>query len=149
MINIFTEDGSINENGGKFSGMMRFDCRVAIYEEMNNMGLIKGKKPNAMRLGLCSKSGDVIEPFLKPQWYVNCKDLADRSVKAVEDKELILIPEHHKATWDNWLKNIQDWCISRQLWWGHRIPAYLVKITGVLDNPDTSNDEHWVVGRNE
>ena len=102
-----------------------------------------------MRLGFCSKSKDVIEPFLMPQWYVNCKDMAARSAKAVRDKELLIIPSEHERTWFNYLDNIQDWCISRQLWWGHRIPAYLVTIPGVIDNPDKANSDHFVVGRSE
>ena len=79
-----------------------------------------GKTANPMRLGLCSKSKDIIEPFLKPQWYVDCKDMAKRSVDAVRNGDLKLIPKDpHEKTWFGWLENIQDWCISRQLWWGH------------------------------
>ena len=113
------------------------------------MGHIKGKTPNPMRLGLCSKSNDIIEPYLKPQWYVNCKGMADRAVKAVRNGDLKIVPDTHEKTWYQWLENIQDWCISRQLWWGHRIPVYLVKIPGVIDHPDTNNHEHFVVGRDE
>jgi valyl-tRNA synthetase len=101
-----------------------------------------------MRLGICSKSNDIIEPYLKPQWYVDCKDMAARSVAAVRNKELVLTPDFHEKTWFSWLENIQDWCISRQLWWGHRIPAYLVTIKGKIDHPDTNNADHWVCGRN-
>ena len=129
--------------------MMRFDARVAVYQALEKLGQLKGKTPNPMRLGLCSKSNDIIEPFLKPQWYVNCQDMAKRSVDAVRNKELKIIPEFHEKTWFQWLENIQDWCISRQLWWGHRIPAYLVTIPGIVDHPDTNNNEHWVTGRNE
>lgn len=129
--------------------MPRFDARIAIYEELDKLGLIKGQSPNAMRLGRCSKSNDVIEPFLKPQWYVNCKDMAKRSVDIVKSKELKIVPEFHERTWFDWLENIQDWCISRQLWWGHRIPVYLITIPGIIDNPDINNHDHFVVGRNE
>lgn len=110
---------------------------------------MKGTTKNPMRLGRCSKSNDIIEPYLKPQWYVDCKDMAARSVAAVRNKELLLVPESHEKTWFHWLENIQDWCISRQLWWGHRIPAYLVTIPGKIDHPDTNNSEHWVCGRDE
>lgn len=116
---------------------------------MSDLGLIKGKKPNKMRLGLCSKSNDIIEPYLKPQWYVDCKDLARRSCDAVRTKELLIVPDQYEKIWFDWLENIQDWCVSRQLWWGHRIPAYLVTIPGVIDNPDTQNEQHFVVARNE
>ena len=147
-INMLNENGQINNVGGnKFAGMMRFDARVAIYNELKELGLIGEKTPNPMRLGRCSKSNDIIEPLLKPQWYVDCKDMAKRSVDAVRNKELIITPESHEQTWFNWLDNIQDWCISRQLWWGHRIPVYLVTIPGVIDHPDKNNNDHFVVGR--
>ena len=77
------------------------------------------------------------------------KELAQRSCDAVRNKELTILPEEQEKTWFNWLEKIQDWCISRQLWWGHRIPAYLVTIAGVIDHPDTLTGEHYVVGRTE
>ena len=147
MINVLDETGRINHEGGAlFQGMMRFEARNAIYAELDKRGLIFGKKPNPMRIGRCSKSNDIIEPLLKPQWYVNCKNMAARSCDAVRNKELLIVPDSHEKTWFMWLDNIQDWCISRQLWWGHRIPAYLVKIPGLIDHPDKNNNEHWVVG---
>ena len=148
-ITVIDEDGKISANGGMFAGMMRFDARNAVYEELDRQGLIMGKKPNPMSIGRCSKSNDIIEPLLKPQWYVNCKDMAARAVSAVRNGDLIVTPEEHHATWYRFLENIQDWCISRQLWWGHRIPVYLVTIPGVIDVPDKNNSEHFVVGRNE
>jgi len=147
-INMLEETGKINHVGGeKFAGMMRFDARKAIEEELKKMNLLGEKKPNPMRLGRCSKSNDIIEPLMKPQWYVDCKDMAARSVEAVRKDELIIEPPEHKKTWFAWLDNIQDWCISRQLWWGHRIPVYLVTIPGIIDNPDHNNNDHFVVGR--
>lgn len=136
-ITVFNEDGKINHIGGSmFEGMMRFDAREAIFKELEKRGLIKGIKPNPMRLGRCSKSNDIIEPLMKPQWYVDCKNMAARSCEAVRKKELLIVPESHERTWFDWLEGIQDWCISRQLWWGHRIPAYLVTIPGLIDHPD-------------
>ena len=129
--------------------MKRFDARDAVREELQKRGLLIGKKPNPMRLGRCAKTKDIIEPFLKPQWYVNCKEMAARAVDAVKSKELTILPPSEEKTWFRWLENIQDWCISRQLWWGHRIPTYLVTIPGKIDNPEKNNHEHWVVGRNE
>ena len=147
-INILNENGSINHVGGKFEGMMRFDAREAVAKALQEKGLLREKKPNAMRIGTCAKTGDIIEPYLKPQWYVDCKDMAARACEAVRSKELTIIPESEEKTWFRWLENIQDWCISRQLWWGHRIPTYLVKIPGKIDNPDKNNNDHWVCGRN-
>lgn len=148
-INIFTEEGRINHNGGHYEGKLRFDVRVELEKELTELGLFVKKEPNQMRIGVCAKTGDIIEPLIKPQWYVNCKELAARSVDAVKKGELKLIPEFYKEEWFKWLDNIQDWCISRQLWWGHRIPAYLTKIEGVIDKPDTTNDHHWAVGGSE
>jgi len=79
--------------------MMRFDARVAVYKELEKIGQIQGKVPNKMRLGLCSRTEDVIEPYLKPQWYVDCKDMAKRSTDAVRNKELIITPDSHEKTW--------------------------------------------------
>jgi len=88
MITIFDEDGKVSKNGAMFAGMMRFDARNAVYEELNKRGLIVGKKPNPMSIGLCSKSNDIIEPLIKPQWYVDCKDMAARAVHAVRSGDL-------------------------------------------------------------
>ncbi|CAI2379925.1 unnamed protein product [Moneuplotes crassus] len=148
-INIFNEDGTVNANGGKYEGKKRFDVRVEIEEELTALGLFKGKTPNPMSIGRCAKTGDIIEPLIKPQWWVNCKDLAKRSADAVRNGDLKLIPQFYNDEWFKWLDNIQDWCISRQLWWGHRIPAYLVQVEGVIDKPDTSNDAHWEIGRSQ
>eukprot|EP01102_Stenamoeba_stenopodia_P012148 TRINITY_DN379_c0_g1_i2.p1 TRINITY_DN379_c0_g1~~TRINITY_DN379_c0_g1_i2.p1 ORF type:complete len:1044 (-),score=309.33 TRINITY_DN379_c0_g1_i2:162-3293(-) len=144
-ITIFNDDGTINENGGEFKGMKRYDARNAVLEKLKEKGLYRETKPNPMVLGVCSRSKDIIEPMIKPQWWVSCKEVAARSVKAVKDGELEIIPTWHKDTWYRWLENIQDWCISRQLWWGHRIPAYLVKIAGKDTNVNDPNS--WVVAR--
>jgi len=125
-INVFGEDGNINNNGAEFEGQHRFEARGTVEEALKKKGLWVGKKSHAMRLGLCSRSKDIIEPYLKPQWWMNCKELAAKSVEAVRSGELKILPEFHHQTWYHWLENIQDWCISRQLWWGHRVPAYKV-----------------------
>mmetsp|Transcript_117662 Transcript_117662/g.374914 ORF Transcript_117662/g.374914 Transcript_117662/m.374914 type:complete len:1058 (-) Transcript_117662:344-3517(-) len=140
MISIFDDNGHIAGNGGKFAGQHRFEARKTIEEELKKLSLWVQKKPHAMSLGLCSRSKDIIEPFMKPQWWMNCKDLADKSVKALREGELKIIPEFHHNTWYRWLENIQEWCISRQLWWGHRIPAYKV-----VKPPQ--DKEMWFVGK--
>src|SRR5690606_4188879 len=137
-ITVLTEDGRINANGGKFEGMMRYDARIAVEKALEEIGQYRGKENNKMRLGLCSRSKDIIEPLLTPQWYVNCKPMAERACAAVRNKELKIVPEFHEQTWFRWLDDIRDWCISRQLWWGHRIPAYFAQTqaeaaTGTMD----------------
>jgi valyl-tRNA synthetase len=149
---VLSEDGKIAPNGGKFAGMMRYDARVAMEDELTKLGLLRGKEVNKMRLGLCSRSGDIIEPMLTPQWYVNCQSMAERSIAAVRNGDLKIVPEMHEATWYRWLENIRDWCVSRQLWWGHRIPAYFVRVTGEsppVDKNDPANNGRWVVARSE
>lgn len=133
IINIFTDRGAIadNESTGEFAGLMRFDARVAIQKALDEKGLFRGKTFNKMRLGICSRSSDVIEPLLKPQWWVDCKEMAAQSVEAVRSGELRLLPPHpYQKIWYHWLENIQDWCVSRQLWWGHRVPAYFITRKG-------------------
>lgn len=141
-INVFDEDGRINSLGGPFEKQHRFEARKTVEEALKAKGLWVGKKSHAMRLGLCSRSKDIIEPYLKPQWWMNCKDLADKSVKALRTGELKILPEFHHQTWFHWLENIQEWCISRQLWWGHRIPAYRV-----VSPPQEK--EQWFTGKSE
>jgi len=136
-------------NCGQFAGMMRYDARAAMEKAMAELGCLRGKAVNKMRLGRCSRSGDIIEPMLTPQWYVNCTSMAARSVAAVRNGDLKIVPAMHEDTWYYWLDNIRDWCISRQLWWGHRIPAYFARINGeehVKRNEPAMNDR-WVVGR--
>lgn len=105
-----------------------------------------------MRLGLCSRSGDILEPMITPQWYVNCTGMAKRSTDAVRNGELKIIPEEHERTWFQWLDNIRDWCISRQLWWGHQIPAWFAttKTEGSsVSKNDMANNDRWIVARSE
>ncbi|CAB9509855.1 Valine--tRNA ligase (Fragment) [Seminavis robusta] len=148
---ILTEDGSINHNGSQFEGMMRYDARMAVEEALKEKGLYKGKEPNKMRLGLCSRSGDVLEPMITPQWYVNCNSMAKRAADAVRNGDLKIVPNDHEKTWFQWLDNIRDWCVSRQLWWGHQIPAWFATKkgeTGISKN-DMEHNDRWVVARDE
>jgi len=148
MINIFDDSGLINENGGPMAGMKRFDAKARIMEALIKQGSYKGKAPNKMVLGVCSRSKDVVEPVLRPQWWVDCKDAAARAVKSVADGELNIIPEHQVRIWNSWLGDIQDWCISRQLWWGHRIPAWFVSVKGQPERASHDNDA-WIVAHNQ
>ncbi|KAF0714051.1 Aste57867_4065 [Aphanomyces stellatus] len=150
-ITIIDDDGKINPNGGEFAGMMRYDARVAVEKALTALNLFHGKVDNKMRLGICQRSGDVVEPLVKPQWFVNCEQMAQDAMAAVRNKELTILPEHHEKTWFRWLENIRDWCISRQLWWGHRIPAYFATIEGepYVDQSAEANNNRWFAGLNE
>ncbi|CAG8513516.1 9429_t:CDS:10 [Paraglomus occultum] len=144
-INIFNDNGTLNANGSPFEGKRRFDVRKEIIEELKKLGLYEGDKNHPMDIPFCSRSKDVIEPLLKPQWWVNCKGMAQDAIDAVRSGSITIRPSTSKDEWFRWLENIRDWCISRQLWWGHRIPAYFVKIEGL--NQDKADEEFWVSGR--
>ncbi|CBZ28993.1 putative valyl-tRNA synthetase [Leishmania mexicana MHOM/GT/2001/U1103] len=125
-----------------FKGMHRFDCRREIVKRLEEMGLLRGVEPYEYRVGRCERTGDIVEPMLMPQWFIDCSDMARRSVEAVRNGDLRLYPSSHEAVWYHWLENIKPWCVSRQLWWGHRIPAY--KVVGSLPK----DEDPWVVARN-
>ena len=124
---------------------------MSVEAELEKLGLLRGKYPKPMKLGLCSRSHDIIEPMIMPQWFVDCTDMAARSVAAVREKRLNIRPEFHEKTWYQWLENIRPWCVSRQLWWGHRIPAYFasLKSEGELDQNAEQYAERWIVARSE
>ncbi|KAJ2915046.1 hypothetical protein MD484_g5379, partial [Candolleomyces efflorescens] len=145
-INILNDDGTLNANAGEtFKGMKRFHARNEVVKLLKERGLFVETKDNPMQIPICSKSGDVIEPLLKPQWWVNCKPLAEEALKRTRAGELLIQPKTSENEWYRWLEGIQDWCISRQLWWGHRCPAYFVNIEG--KEQDANDDKNWVVGR--
>ncbi|XP_042471032.1 valine--tRNA ligase, mitochondrial 1-like isoform X2 [Zingiber officinale] len=152
-INIFTDEGKINSNGGAdFEGMPRFAARVAVIEALKSKGLYRGAQKNEMKLGICSRSNDVVEPMIKPQWFVDCKSMGKLALDAVlsdNNKKIEIIPHQYEQEWKRWLENIRDWCISRQLWWGHRIPAWYVILEDDQLKDVGSYNDHWVVGRNE
>ncbi|XP_046657722.1 valine--tRNA ligase-like isoform X2 [Daphnia pulicaria] len=150
MITIFSDDGQIIGDCGQFTGMKRFDARKAVLEALEQVGQYRGTADNPMVVPVCSRSKDIVEPMIKPQWYVKCDQMAADAAEAVRSGKLKVVPEMHQKTWFSWMDNIRDWCISRQLWWGHRIPAYFVTI----DEPsakvgDEADNEFWVSGRTE
>jgi valyl-tRNA synthetase len=123
-INIFELDGTLNENGGPFQGLGRSEAREAVQNELANLGLARGSKKHMMTLPRSQRSGAVVEPMISTQWFVKMKPLAAPAIKAVEDGTIQILPPEWSKTYFHWLRNIQDWCISRQLWWGHPIPAW-------------------------
>ncbi|KAF9378538.1 AP-1 adaptor complex sigma subunit Aps1 [Podila verticillata] len=146
-INILNDNGTLNNNCGEFSGMKRFHARIAVLKALKEKGLYVETVDNAMTVPVCSKTGDVIEPLMKPQWWVNCKDMAFEALQAAKDGRLTIKPQTSEKDYYRWMENINDWCISRQIWWGHRIPAYFVRIEG--EEQDLADGQFWVTGRTE
>ena len=124
VINIMNDDATINENGGKFAGMDRYAAREQIVKELDEMGLLVRIEDYSHNVGTHDRCKTTVEPLVKQQWFVKMDELIKPAVKAVKEGEIKLVPERMEKTYFNWTDNIKDWCISRQLWWGHRIPAY-------------------------
>lgn len=164
-LQMLTDDGRIvrtiesTHNGityrlpARFAEVMRFDGRLEMLSYLKENALYRGRAPNPMAVGTCQRSGDILEPIIKPQWYLNCERMAQRALDAVyapssEAERLLIVPEIHKDVWKTYLANIRPWCISRQLWWGHRIPCYKFWFG---DDPEPSGDktEHWIAASSE
>lgn len=124
VINVMNEDGSINENGGKYAGLPGLEARKQIVAELDKQGYLVSIEPIKHNVGTCYRCHSTIEPRISKQWFVKMKPLAEPAVKAVRDQKVRFIPERLEKVYYNWMDNIKDWCISRQLWWGHRIPAW-------------------------
>jgi valyl-tRNA synthetase len=144
-INILTDDGLMNENSGPYKGQKRFDVRYSIQDALKEKGLFVDKKDNAMKVPLCSKSKDIIEPLMKPQWWMRMKELAAPAMKVVRDGDILIRPESAERSYFRWMEDINDWCISRQLWWGHRCPVYFANVEG--EAGDQSDEKLWFSGR--
>lgn len=147
-INILNDNGTMNHNAGRFQGMKRYDVRYALEEELKKLGLFIKIEPNTMSIRLCIKSKDIVEPLMKPQWWMKMQDLATPAMEVVRNKEIIIRPESSRKSYFKWLETINDWCLSRQLWWGHQIPAYYVTVSGEAHEIGAA-DERWVIARTE
>ena len=124
VINVLTEDAHINENGGKYEGMERYEARKAIVADLETGGYLVKVEPHAHNVGTCYRCHTTVEPRVSKQWFVKMEPLAKPAIEAVRNGETKFIPERFDKIYYHWMENIKDWCISRQLWWGHRIPAY-------------------------
>ena len=140
-INILNDDATINANGGKFVGMDRYECRKQIVKELDEMGLLVEIEDYSHNVGTHDRCGTTVEPMIKPQWFVKMDELIKPAVEGIKNGDIKLIPKRMEKTYFNWTDNIRDWCISRQLWWGHRIPAYTCdkcgEITVARQKPET------------
>ncbi|MBM7541799.1 valine--tRNA ligase [Amphibacillus cookii] len=131
---VMNEDGTMNEKAGKYEGMDRFACRKQLVKDLQDEGILFKIEEHVHAVGHSERSGAVVEPYLSTQWFVNMQPLADEAVKLQKDKKekVNFVPERFEGNYLRWMDNIRDWCISRQLWWGHRIPAWYHKDTGEI-----------------
>ncbi len=123
-ITVLNDDATINEAGERFAGLDRYEARRHIIAELEGMGDLEGSRPHEMLIGRCQRSNDVVEPRLKTQWFIRTEPLAQAALEATRSRETVIVPARFEKVWESWLTNIHDWNVSRQLWWGHRIPAW-------------------------
>ncbi len=131
VIRVMNDDGTMNEQAGlEFEGMDRFECRKKIVDMLKDLGLMEKIEPYKHNVGHCYRCKTVVEPMISKQWFVSMKELAEPAIEAVRSGKTCFVPDRFSRTYFNWMENIRDWCISRQLWWGHRIPAYYCEQCG-------------------
>ena len=123
-INVMDGRGRMNENAGPYAGLDRFAARKRVLADLQEQGFLVGEKEHMLALGKCERCGTIVEPRVSEQWFVKIQPLADRAREAVESGEITIVPDNYRTIYLNWMNNIHDWCVSRQLWWGHRIPAW-------------------------
>ena len=131
-INIFDKNAIVNEHGGKYNGMSRFDARKAVVKDLEDLGLLDKIEKHDHSVGHCYRCSSIIEPYLSQQWFVKIKPIAEKAIEVVENGKIKFVPKNWEKTYFEWMYNIRDWCISRQLWWGHRIPAFYCEDCGDL-----------------
>jgi valyl-tRNA synthetase len=140
-INVLDEDATINEAGGEFAGLDRFEARQTIVERLRRKGDLESERPHQMVVGHCDRCGTVIEPRLSVQWFIRVKPLAERALASVREGRTKILPAHFEKVYAHWMENIHDWAVGRQLWWGHRIPAWYcpdehITVSDQPDGPD-------------
>ncbi|MCE1255052.1 MAG: valine--tRNA ligase [Anaerolineae bacterium] len=124
MISMLDREARVNENGGIYTGMDRFACRKKLWEDMRSAGLVIKEEPYTLKVPRSQRGGEIVEPMISTQWFVTIKPMADAALEAVRNGSIKIVPERFAKVYYNWLENIEDWCISRQLWWGHRVPVW-------------------------
>ena len=124
VIRVISDDGTINENGGKYNGMDRYECRKALVRDLEEQGYLVKTEPYSHNVGTCYRCHNDVEPLISAQWFVKMAPLAQEAIRVVKDGTIRFVPERFTKTYINWMENVHDWCISRQLWWGHQIPAW-------------------------
>ncbi|MDY4412352.1 MAG: valine--tRNA ligase, partial [Eubacteriales bacterium] len=132
VIRVMDDSGIMNENAGKYQGLTRDECRQKIVEDLKEQGFLVKIEPYKHNVGECYRCKNVVEPMVSKQWFVSMKPLAKPAIKAVKSKRIEFIPTRFEKIYFNWMENVKDWCISRQLWWGHRIPAYYCEECGEM-----------------
>jgi valyl-tRNA synthetase len=132
MISMLDQAAKVNENGGPYAGLDRFDCRKKLWADMKTAGLVIKEEPYRMSVPRSQRGGEIVEPMISEQWFVSIKPLADAALEAVRDGRIKIVPDRFTKVYYNWLENIQDWCISRQLWWGHRLPVWYCRDCGEM-----------------
>src|SRR5437588_11990890 len=123
-IDVMDQNARMNQNAGAYAGLDRFEARKRVLADLEAQGFLVGAKDYTISLGKCDRCGSVVEPRLSEQWFIKIQPLADRAIEAVESGEITIVPDNYRQIYLNWMNNIHDWCVSRQLWWGHRIPAW-------------------------
>jgi valyl-tRNA synthetase len=141
IISVLDTDARVNENGGPYQGQDRFECRKNLWEDMRLAGLVLKEEDYKLNIPRSQRGGEIIEPMISNQWFLRMESLAKPALEAVREGQIRIVPEYFTKVYYNWLENIQDWCISRQLWWGHRIPVWYCKqckeITVARTDPTT------------
>ncbi len=144
VIRVLDDSGKVNELGGKYEGMDRYDARKAIVNDLDELGLLEKVEEHAHNVGTCYRCHNDVEPIISAQWFVKMKPLAEEAIRIVKEGETKFVPERFTSTYLNWMENVRDWCISRQLWWGHQIPAWYCADCGhiTVSREDATECEH-------
>ena len=132
IISVLDESARVNKNGGPYQGQDRFECRENIWRDMSSAGLVIKEEPYTLNIPRSERGGEIVEPMISTQWFVRIAPMAQAALEAVRDGHIRIVPEHFTKVYYNWLENIEDWCISRQLWWGHRIPVWYCATCGEM-----------------